>query len=996
MRIGCLQFAPQVGDIDNNLNRADAVLAKANQDDLDSLDILVLPELAFTGYAFSSLQEISPFLEPSGSGISALWARTTALKYNTNVLVGYPERVDVSPKWPTGPEYYNSSILVNGDGETIANYRKSFLYPLDETWALEGKHGFFGGHIPGLGRMAMGICMDINPYKFEAPWHAFEFGFHILEVRANLVVITMAWLTREECKDFTRMPNEPDMDTLLYWIQRLEPVIRDESGDEVIIVFCNRAGMEGNAVYAGTSAVVGIQAGEVKVYGLLGRGVKELLVVDTDEPAFANLVQREDAVEPDPQEHRPSSSGLDSGASSRSSKSRNGKRTEDKRTVTRSEKPLPREGMTSSRATESRPPTDIYSSKSRQERPSVRVKIPETQQVKISSTLLKTPIAESPTIPTPTAPSPTPLSARPKLVTSKSTSTSKHIDTPYPGKEDYSERDKHIFGGSVSILTEEEASVEGGQGLGSERYFWMPSSTLLHSPLDGPKWPVPDVFLPPQSPTVSAALVKNPSRNSHRTASSTLRDRSPRSEKSSSSHSEKSKRSGRSKNPRPVEIAPPTRPATTTGAAPMRPASPKSRNASRTGRHERRASGVEKPDLDDMIERLEALRRKTQSAAGQRQNHSSTPSQDRPRSPKSRNASRSGRPLESDISFVERALNISRGSITIGASESVLASNIPRPQSDILGKNNHGNGSAVRAPSRGHYHSSSDPDQPPSRSQGPSQGMAAPVAHIEPDESRTMLWSEISKIVGEHMGRPDSRESIRGRQRNDSIMSTQARQGSRGAPSATNRGAASQTRHGNGEMIRSVRDPSLGPPANPDDEIVAEIIFRRPGGPNHQNSRSNSTENNGTHGEGTAGTPSRRDPSRHTPESDSAPAKKIPSPIFKTGKKPAALEHDRKHSSAPPGRKGDERGQQDAACPLPALAGSSIHTLNSAKTSPTTPSPHAFEPSTPKAMILGPDYGSFLSTASDPLSNLRSEPLDDTLAADKTAAQIDRPRSAIW
>jgi protein N-terminal amidase len=49
MRIGCLQFAPQVGDIDNNLNRADAVLAKANPEDLDTLDVLVLPELAFTG-----------------------------------------------------------------------------------------------------------------------------------------------------------------------------------------------------------------------------------------------------------------------------------------------------------------------------------------------------------------------------------------------------------------------------------------------------------------------------------------------------------------------------------------------------------------------------------------------------------------------------------------------------------------------------------------------------------------------------------------------------------------------------------------------------------------------------------------------------------------------------------------------------------------------------------------------------------------------------------
>lgn len=48
MRIGCLQFAPQVGDVDNNLNRADAVLSKANPEDLD---ILVLPEMAFSGMA---------------------------------------------------------------------------------------------------------------------------------------------------------------------------------------------------------------------------------------------------------------------------------------------------------------------------------------------------------------------------------------------------------------------------------------------------------------------------------------------------------------------------------------------------------------------------------------------------------------------------------------------------------------------------------------------------------------------------------------------------------------------------------------------------------------------------------------------------------------------------------------------------------------------------------------------------------------------------------
>lgn len=52
MRIGCLQFAPQVGDVDNNLNRADSVLDRADPEDLD---LLVLPELAFTGQWAGSL-----------------------------------------------------------------------------------------------------------------------------------------------------------------------------------------------------------------------------------------------------------------------------------------------------------------------------------------------------------------------------------------------------------------------------------------------------------------------------------------------------------------------------------------------------------------------------------------------------------------------------------------------------------------------------------------------------------------------------------------------------------------------------------------------------------------------------------------------------------------------------------------------------------------------------------------------------------------------------
>lgn len=213
MRIGCLQFAPQVGDVDNNLNRADAVLSKA---DPGELDLLVLPELSFsgkliadaglgramevaashshrtsegklqccrrvfllgvylhcfssTGYNFTSLNHIAPYLEHSGSGITSLWARTTALKYSCNLVVGYPEKVDITEDWPASPEYYNAALVVNEDGETIANYRKSFLYYTDETWALEGDEGFYRGTIPGLGRTSIGICKfsEFSPFRSD-------------------------------------------------------------------------------------------------------------------------------------------------------------------------------------------------------------------------------------------------------------------------------------------------------------------------------------------------------------------------------------------------------------------------------------------------------------------------------------------------------------------------------------------------------------------------------------------------------------------------------------------------------------------------------------------------------------------------------------------------------------------------------------------------------------------------------------------------------------
>jgi hypothetical protein len=99
----------------------------------------------------------------------------------------------------------------------------------------------------------------------------------------------MAWSTNADPLSFLDKAGEPDLDTLLYRITRLQPNIGANSNRKTIVVFNNRCGVEGDTIYVGTSAVIGIESGEISLYGILGRGEKGLLVVDTDATPYAKL-----------------------------------------------------------------------------------------------------------------------------------------------------------------------------------------------------------------------------------------------------------------------------------------------------------------------------------------------------------------------------------------------------------------------------------------------------------------------------------------------------------------------------------------------------------------------------------------------------------------------------------------------------------------------------------------------------------------------------------
>ena len=59
MRVGYYQYAPQFGEVEKNL---DAVIGHLESIDCD---LLVLPELAMSGYQFCSLEEVEKLAESS-------------------------------------------------------------------------------------------------------------------------------------------------------------------------------------------------------------------------------------------------------------------------------------------------------------------------------------------------------------------------------------------------------------------------------------------------------------------------------------------------------------------------------------------------------------------------------------------------------------------------------------------------------------------------------------------------------------------------------------------------------------------------------------------------------------------------------------------------------------------------------------------------------------------------------------------------------------------
>lgn len=266
-RVALLQFTPCYADPAASRAKAEAICSSLSLE--DGIDLLVAPEMCLTGYIFDSAEQVRSLCEArnESEGVTIEMAKALSKRLGCYTLMGFPEVVrtpDVEEQncqafdaRPTSnvafrsyPRWHNSAVLVSPDGSIVHVFRKHFLFSTSPTakdrdtlWANEGP-GFQCVDLPNIGRLAVGICMDLNPYRFEELFEKYELATWCREQEVDVLALPMAWLSSRPNHD-AGGEDDPDFDVINYWAVRCMPLWRQErKGKSTLFVAVNRTGKE--------------------------------------------------------------------------------------------------------------------------------------------------------------------------------------------------------------------------------------------------------------------------------------------------------------------------------------------------------------------------------------------------------------------------------------------------------------------------------------------------------------------------------------------------------------------------------------------------------------------------------------------------------------------------------------------------------------------------------------------------------------------------------
>ena len=146
MKVGFLQFKPKLLDVEYNLKKIESFIANTKA------DLIVLPELATSGYLFCNKKEVEEVSENAFLGPTASFFKNLSKKNNCSYVVGFAEKAD-------DKNLYNSAMLINPN-EEIFVYRKTHLFYEEKLWFTSGNTGFNVFKAKNDVKVGIMICFD--------------------------------------------------------------------------------------------------------------------------------------------------------------------------------------------------------------------------------------------------------------------------------------------------------------------------------------------------------------------------------------------------------------------------------------------------------------------------------------------------------------------------------------------------------------------------------------------------------------------------------------------------------------------------------------------------------------------------------------------------------------------------------------------------------------------------------------------------------------------
>jgi predicted amidohydrolase len=150
VRVAVVQFDPQVG-VENLPSNSAAVQRRLEEAVSAGAGLIVLPELATTGYCFTSRAEAFAHAEVVPGGRTTEGWEAFANKYGIYIVGCLPEL--------EGTQLFDTAVLVGPDG-FVGKYRKTHLWNQEKLFFTPGNLGLPVFETK-IGRIGLLVCWDI-------------------------------------------------------------------------------------------------------------------------------------------------------------------------------------------------------------------------------------------------------------------------------------------------------------------------------------------------------------------------------------------------------------------------------------------------------------------------------------------------------------------------------------------------------------------------------------------------------------------------------------------------------------------------------------------------------------------------------------------------------------------------------------------------------------------------------------------------------------------